>query len=123
MKELRLSLKKKWFEMTKAGIKKEDYRDVTAYWMSRLLLYNGRPQNQTFWYLFLHKKNYNEIKVETTFKIFDVNTMTLGYPKRGDKERELRYRHEGIEIREGNPEWGAEKGKVYFVIKHGEEIL
>lgn len=25
----------------------------------------------------------------------------------------------GIEIRTGNPEWGAEPGKLYFVIKHG----
>lgn len=25
----------------------------------------------------------------------------------------------GIEIRTGNPEWGAEPNKVYFVIKHG----
>lgn len=30
-KELRLSLKTKWFEMTKAGIKTEDYREITPY--------------------------------------------------------------------------------------------
>jgi len=33
---LQLSLKKEWFEMTKAGIKTEDYRDINEYWMKRL---------------------------------------------------------------------------------------
>ena len=33
---LRLSLKTKWFEMTKSGIKKEDYREINEYWIRRL---------------------------------------------------------------------------------------
>ena len=33
---LRLSLKTKWFEMTKAGIKTEDYRELSPYWARRL---------------------------------------------------------------------------------------
>jgi len=33
---LRLSLKSKWFEMTKSGIKKEDYREINSYWIKRL---------------------------------------------------------------------------------------
>ena len=31
MKNLQLSLKTKWFEMTKAYIKTEDYRDINEY--------------------------------------------------------------------------------------------
>ena len=50
---------------------------------------------------------------------FTQNTMTLGYPKKTDKDRILILEHKGIEIREGNPIWGAELGKMYFVIKHG----
>lgn len=38
---LRLSLKSKWFEMTKAGIKTEDYRDITPYWIKRLTEYKN----------------------------------------------------------------------------------
>lgn len=34
---LQLSLKKQWFEMTDALIKKEDYRDINEYWYSRLV--------------------------------------------------------------------------------------
>lgn len=33
---LQLSLKTKWFEMTKSGIKKEDYREINSYWITRL---------------------------------------------------------------------------------------
>jgi len=46
--------------------------------------------------------------------------MTLGYPKSTDTERILNLEHKGIEIRTGNPEWGAELNKKYFVILHGE---
>jgi len=35
--DLNLPLKKKWFEMTKAGIKKEDYREMSDYWIKRLV--------------------------------------------------------------------------------------
>lgn len=102
MKNLQLSLKAKWFEMTKAGIKTEDYREINEYWITRLQRVNGMslPDNQC--------------------KIFDVNTVTLGYPKSTDTDRILRLEHKGIEIREGNPEWGAEPGKLYFVILHGD---
>ena len=52
-------------------------------------------------------------------KKFDCNIMTLGYPKSTDTKRILRLDHKGIEIRTGNPEWGAEPNKLYFVIMHG----
>ena len=52
-------------------------------------------------------------------KKFDYNIMTLGYPKSTDSERILKLEHKGIEIRTGNPEWGAEPNKLYFVITHG----
>lgn len=114
-KELRLSLKKKWFEMTKAGIKTEDYRELNEYWISRFVYagsYLEKGLNHT---VLINGRWYKP-------KPFTINTMTLGYPKSGDKERTLKLEHLGIEIREGNPEWGAEPGKVYFVIKHGKII-
>lgn len=102
---LQLSLKTKWFEMTKAGIKTEDYREINEYWITRLQRVNGMqfPDNQC--------------------KMFKYNIMTLGYPKSTDIERIIKLEHKGIEIRTGNPEWGAEPGKFYFVIKHGKIIL
>jgi hypothetical protein len=33
---LHLNVKKKWFDMIKSGEKKEEYRDSSNYWMSRI---------------------------------------------------------------------------------------
>ena len=125
---LRLPLITKYFEMTKAGIKTEDYREITPYWCNRLALLNGKKLKKENWrgYLLYSGKLYMKLcsnpkmpvnSVE--FQKFEENTMTLGYPKSTDTERILNYEHKGIEIRTGNPEWGAVKGKLYFVIMHG----
>ena len=123
MKKLQLSLKKKWFEMTKAGIKKEDYRNITPYWVRRLI--EATDENVTIedviYYLNggeLDPFKGNHFK----FKSFTQNIMTSGYPKSSDTDRILKLEHKGIEIRTGNPEWGAEEGKLYFVIMHGAII-
>jgi hypothetical protein len=57
------------------------------------------------------------------FKSFDQNVLTLGYPRANDKERILVLEHKRIEVRTGNPEWGAEPGKLYFVVVHGDIAL
>lgn len=117
MSNLQLSLKTKWFELTKSGVKTEDYREINDYWVSRLCL--------------KHKNNVIVCGADLThkhsgsqfsLKHFKTNTMTLGYPKKGDSERILRLEHKGIEIRTGNPDWGAEPDKLYFVILHGSVV-
>jgi hypothetical protein len=111
--DLKLVLKKKWFDLTKEGIKLEDYREINAYWISRLVAGNYKGWNIESAKSFMT----NAIKRQ-----FSTNIMTLGYPSNSDTERILKLEHAGIEIREGKPEWGAEPGKLYFVIKHGEII-
>jgi len=125
MKTLRLPLKTKWFEMSKAGIKKEDYREINPYWYKRLFA-DAHPSKSIRQEACDNFKNPNSATnwnfkngYYSKFKQFDQNVMTLGYPKNGDTEKILRLEHKGIEIRTGNPEWGAEPGKLYFVIKHG----
>jgi len=114
---LQLPLKRKWFEMTKAGIKTEDYRELNSYWFCRLCLYDGSIMNFKFW------EQHDKSDLLLVFqKPFEVNIMTLGYPKSTDTDRIIKFKHAGIEIRTGNPEWGAEPDKLYFVIKHGERI-
>lgn len=122
--KLQLSLKKQWFDLTASGVKTEDYRELTPYWIKRLM-----------------SKQFNDIypdekeSIETIMKFYDLdsftkdygkkftsNVMTLGYPSKTDLSRIKEYEHLGIEIGYGNPEWGAEPNKLYFVIKHGEEI-
>ncbi|SDZ91139.1 hypothetical protein SAMN05443667_101260 [Flavobacterium gillisiae] len=120
MNDLRLPLKKEWFEMTKSGIKTEDYREITPYWANKLLTYFGEKQPKLFWegYIINSDFNFKNLVFMNKIKIKN-NIMTLGYPKSNDSERILKLEHKGIEIREGNPAWGAEQGKLYFVIKHG----
>ena len=139
MKNLQLSLKTKWFEMTKAGIKKEDYREITPYWANRLFEKTEKYHSQAYWkgylgqygkdgtrsfyfYGFKNQESIDYILSTHIFKHFTTNTMTLGYPKNGDTQRIIQYEHAGIEIRTGNPEWGAEPNKLYFVIKHGKRL-
>ena len=125
---LQLSLKTKWFEMTKSGEKTEDYREITPYWFSRL--FKDAPSNTAIRIGFC-----KSLKSETSaafwnfkngyffdLKDFKTNTMTLGYPRSGDKEKILKLEHKGIEIKKGKPEWGAEPNTLYFVIKHGKII-
>jgi hypothetical protein len=117
---LQLSLKKQWFEMTKQGIKTEDYREITPYWIKRLV--NDLPmKNMAVAYL-TESALIKGLSIERGFKKFTQNTMTLGYPKSTDSERILKFEHKGIEIGYGNPEWGAEPNKLYFIIKHGKKL-
>ena len=118
--------------MTKSGIKTEDYREITPYWIKRLIstvtLYGGRYESMvdlpvkecSISRINLLHVNSDVIDKDVKFKTFTENIMTLGYPKSTDTERILKFEHAGIEIRTGKPEWGAEPGKLYFVIKHGK---
>lgn len=128
-----LSLKMKWFEMTKSGKKTEDYREITSYWCNRFLFVDGEVKSKKWWQ---EKFDYSghifrdNIKWITdnvaignfTFKRSDINKMTLGYPKSTDTERIIEFEHKGIEIGFGKLEWGAEPNKMYFIVKHGKHI-
>ena len=120
-KKLTLSLKKQWFEMTKLGVKKEDYREINHYWIKRFMTkkYNNIYQNEQEAIDGIIKHIDPNYLVKNHSKKFDCNVMTMGYPKSTDTEKILRLEHKGIEVGYGKPEWGAEPNKLYFVIKHG----
>jgi hypothetical protein len=127
MAQLRLSLKRKWFEMTKAEIKTEDYRELTEYWARRLLKKIPVPYGGYISAMSDFKKgkfDFSEWKqyAGKPFASFESNVMTLGYPSATDTDRILTIEHKGIEIGYGKPEWGAEPNKLYFIIKHGQII-
>ena len=117
---LQLSLKSKWFEMTKSGVKKEDYREINERYCSRFLRFDGCKMKMQWWRAFLkHLYNFKIEESRITVVEFSQNVMTLGYPKSTDTARILKLEHKGIEIGYGVPEWGAEPNKLYFIIKHG----
>lgn len=124
---LQLSLKEKWFKMTKSGFKPEDYREINSYWLKRLFTgFDDSDTQEIIDEIVLELSNFEYSLGDVKFwagiepKVFDCNIMTLGYPKSTDSDRILKLEHKGIEIRKGNPEWGAEPDKRYFVIKHGK---
>ena len=123
MSNLQLSLTKKWFYLTKSGVKTEDYRELNNYWLKRLthtsIAKSLFPLTKEDQYSIISKDPDVRFDGKPVFKKFDINIMTFGYPNSADSERILKLEHKGIEIREGNPEWGAEPNKLYFVILHG----
>ena len=110
MATLTLPLKGKWFNMIKSGEKKEEYREITDYYRKRFFDgWDSVKANGIWWY--------NEkFEQYPTYKYFDTLVFTLGYPKAEDMERRLVFKNPRIRIGEGRPEWGAEPGKLYYVI-------
>lgn len=120
---LHLTLKKKWFDMTRESIKLEEYREITPYWAVRLL-YRIVPT----WGGYMSA--FKDIIIDGDYDCKGWKSFTGGAPV----FREFTYaqiRHgyasdaptilraiESISIGEGRPEWGAEPGKKYFVIRY-----
>lgn len=111
MKTLTLSLKKQWFDMIKAGIKKEEYREIKPRYFEMFCkqLSIHDPNKYNNFDVSFHLKWPEELGFDTLF-------FTLGYPKADDTERRLTFKNPKIRIGTGRPEWGAEPGKNYFVI-------
>ena len=103
MKTLTLSLKKQWFDMIKAGIKKEEYREIKEYYKKRFGLSDWVYECES-------------AMSATCIEKYDTLVFTLGYPKADDTERRLEFKNPKIRIGTGRTEWGAEPGKNYFVI-------
>ena len=96
--DLKLVLKKKWYDMIESGVKLEEYRDIKPHWTTRLV----------------------EAIVDTPkFKDIETVTFYLGYAK---NRPEMQFRVKGVHIGYGKQEWGAEVGKNYYVISLGERI-
>lgn len=94
---LKLVLKKKWYDLIEKGIKREEYREIKDYYTKRFYL------------------NYDGAKV----KKFRYVTFYLGYQK---NRPSMTFRIKLIDVGIGRPEWGAEEGKLYYIIVLGERI-
>jgi hypothetical protein len=121
MKMLTLPLKKKWFDMIKAGVKKEEYRECSEFWISRFIKDFRIHSDFRFEMCFRGGKfltDYLISDVQDCLNSLDFDSLvfTLGYPKADDTERRLEFNYPKIRIGTGRHEWGAEPGKMYFVI-------
>lgn len=131
-KTLSFVLKGRWYDMIKSGEKPEEYRKITPYWLKRIFWYNTNapfrpliPIKDDFWKDFL-PADANErikalkhlLKVGVLVPKHNKATLFHGYAKnRPFENRKIK----GIVIGQGRPEWGAEPGTEYFVIKLKQE--
>lgn len=125
MKILHLTLKRKWFTMILHGEKREEYRELTEYWASRILYKIPLPLGgyMSAWSDIKNGHKGEEWKKRTgnapVFEKFDIVRFRNGYQK-DSPTFDIEFK--GIEIKTGNPEWGAVPGMEYFVIKLGEIV-
>lgn len=89
MADLHLALKGEYFDAIKAGMKTEEYRLCTPYWMKRLA---------------------------SPFGLYDRIVLTRGYPPRGDAERRLVLPWQGYTIKTiTHPHFGPHPVTVYAI--------
>lgn len=108
---LKLVLTHKWYDMIEAGVKTEEYRELSPHWAKRF----GTPIS---WAM--------EAYVQPDF----CDTDGVGYKLSGNKYTHVQFQRaypknpprmtkaiKSIRIGTGKPEWGAEPNKLYFVIE------
>lgn len=105
-----LPIKRKWFDMILSGEKKEEYREITPYYTSRLSnLFCVWTKNAEY-----HSKNMTcflkseNAKKNITRKIMFRNGYSKTSPSLIAKCT--------LSIGTGKEEWGAEKDKEYFIL-------
>ena len=127
MKTLHLNLTRKWFDMIRSGEKKEEYRNITAYWASRLfenfksetpnaknillqiLLNNGEFRPEEF-----------ESCIDLVPKKFNMVEFKNGFARNGKPAPCFIRKFHNISTGRGIEKWGAAPGVKYFIIKSGE---
>ena len=123
MRVLNLTLKAKWYDRIESGEKLEEYRDIKPYWIKRLIVKEWKSDKvnscPTLEELKMPYGNHN-IFWALVEKFDAVHFARGGHFHPTLKQMTLKCK--GIEIGIGKPEWGAEPGREYFVIKLGEII-
>lgn len=109
-----LPIKKKWFDMILSGEKKEEYREIKPYYEVRLQNYFGAiiiettGISETEYELLQGSEVPEEIRKDPVQEIMFRNGYSKNSPYFVAKCR--------LRIGTGNPEWGAEEGKQYFIL-------
>lgn len=109
MNILRLTLKKRWFDMILSGNKLEEYREIKPYWEKRLV--NDKKC--------VILDSVQSFGGKTDWKHFDAIEFINGYNPNSPR---FTIECKGIEVNYGLQKWGAVSGVKYFVIKLGSII-
>ena len=114
VKILHLVLKKKWYEMQERGEKTEEYREITPYWIKRLVDTHRLGQKMLC--------NIPDVAASLIGSgCVKLNPYTHVCFHYGYTQRCFINRIDSITIGRGNPEWGAPTDRDVFIIKHHKE--
>lgn len=107
-----LLIKKKWFDMIRTGEKKEEYRDIKPYYITRFLKEMRFPKS---W-----RKNQNDIKwflaeLEQIAPNFYTD-ITIQFRNGYHKDAPTLLCKCRLRVGYGKPEWGAEPEVKYFIL-------
>lgn len=117
-KVLYLTLNRRWYLLIESMKKPEEYREIKAYWWRRFLRDTRGHKAPSMLYNLISLQASIKIKY-LEYKHFDIVHFKNGYSKTAP---EMSFEFKSIEIREGNPDWGAVPGKLYFVISLGKHL-
>lgn len=104
---LTLPIKKKWFDMIVSGEKKEEYREIKPY-------YDSRFMNAFGFLLVGGQMVYGEAAPEEIRKPWPVLVVFRNGYSKDSPEVVCKCT---LQFGKGKPEWGAEPGKLYYVLK------
>lgn len=111
-----LPLKAQWYEMIESGEKKEEYREITPYWIQRLMVLSDGKKIPRAIAEKLAQCSPTRLKLaiiqgRIRFKHYDLIRFSYGYTK-----RTLSYQSQGIYIGRGlHSEWGAPDKEVFIL--------
>lgn len=122
-KTLHLVLKRKWWDMIASGEKKEEYRDITSLYCSRLLV-KGDWIYLKQYFEYDEEKILNAVKSDTQRAHMNIRWQDYDAVcfHRGYTNITMLYEFKGTSIGYGNPAWGAPTDKEVFIIKLGKRI-
>lgn len=114
-KMLHLILKAQWYDMQERGEKREEYREIKPYWISRLCFSSKTFECRC-------KSNCEMCLMGFSpfweARIYPYTHVCFHY---GYTKRCFIHKIDSITIGMGRPEWGAPTDREVFIIKHHKE--
>lgn len=120
-------LKRHWYDLIESGEKPEEYREITPYWIKRLLCNRVyKPlhlfpinKKEAAYFAQNHKALAEAIERGYLVPKGEAAIFYFGYAKDRPQFKRL---ITSISVGTGRPEWGAEPGREYLVTKLGEKL-
>lgn len=108
MTTLKLTIKKRFFDMILSGEKTEEYREMKPFWVKRLAV-DGTVNLDT------RTIRFNEFRQFDQIQFFNGASYSPTFPN-------FTIKCNGIHVGTGHTAWGAEEGVTYFILLLGEVI-